>query len=239
MSFIVIANWKMNGFPLAFMEFCKSLNSFLIADYLNKKDLTIVLCPPFISMSGFIEFSSMVKLGAQNCYYKESGQYTGEISASMLKKCNCKYVIVGHSERRQLFYESDNEVKLKAQSVIDAGLIPIVCIGETLADRNNGITRDVLLSQCEKCLPNNGEFIIAYEPIWAIGNSTLPSIELINKSFDIIKSYINSCKLIYGGSVNYHNIHDIQKIQRLDGVIVGNASLNVDSFYKIICNIDC
>ncbi|KJV68843.1 triosephosphate isomerase [Candidatus Neoehrlichia procyonis] len=239
MSFIIVANWKMNGCPLTFMEFSESLNSYLADDYTNKQNLTIVLCPPFIAMSSFIKSNFMVKLGAQNCYYEKSGQYTGEISADMLKKCNCEYVIVGHYERRQLFYESDDEIRLKAQSVIDAGLIPIICIGETLIDRNNGITRDVLLSQCEKCLPKNGDFIIAYEPVWAIGNNTLPSIEVINASFEIIRSYINSCKLVYGGSVNYHNIHNIRKIQKLDGVVVGNASLNIDSFYKIICNIDC
>ena len=154
----------------------------------------------------------------------------------MLYNSGCSYVIVGHSERRSMFHESDADVKLKAECAIESGLIPIICIGETLLDRENGMLKDALLSQCNKSIPKTGKFIIAYEPIWAIGGNTVPSVDVIVEALNIIKSYDAVSDIIYGGAVNHTNVGDIINVNQLSGVLVGSASLNVDSFFNIICS---
>ncbi|QGR02473.1 triose-phosphate isomerase [Ehrlichia ruminantium] len=236
MSLFIIANWKMNGDFLTFSLFTKELSNRLV-NLVNIEDkVEIILCPPFIALSASTNCSSNIKFGGQNCCYAASGKYTGEISASMLYNSGCSYVILGHSERRNMFYESDADVKLKAECAIESGLIPIVCVGETLIDRKDGMLKDALLSQCSKSFPRNGKFIIAYEPVWAIGSNVIPSIDVIVEALDIIRSYDSVSNIIYGGAVNHTNVHDIININRLSGVLVGSASLSVDSFFNVICN---
>ncbi|WP_080692355.1 triosephosphate isomerase [Ehrlichia chaffeensis] len=231
MSLLIVANWKMYGDFLTFSSFTKELSANLVN---VKADVEVVLCPPFIACSKIVDCAPNIKLGAQNCFYESEGKYTGEVSAKMLYSCGCSYVIVGHYERRSIFYESDYCVQLKAKSAIDAGLIPIICIGETLLDRENGMLKNALLDQCYNSFPKHGEFVIAYEPVWAIGSNTIPSIDMITESLDIIRSYDSKSNIIYGGAVNQSNIKDVIAINQLSGVLVGSASLKVSSFCDII-----
>ena len=231
MSLLIVANWKMYGDFITFSSFTKELS----ANLTNvKADLEVVLCPPFIALPKVIDCIPCIKFGAQNCFYETEGKYTGEVSAKMLYDCGCSYVIVGHSERRSIFHESDYHVQLKASAAIKSGLIPIVCVGETLLDRENGMLKDSLLNQCYSSFPKSGKFIIAYEPVWAIGSNTIPSIDMITEALEIIRSYDSTSDIIYGGAVNQDNIRDVIAIDQLSGVLVGSASLKLDSFYNII-----
>ncbi|GAT75267.1 triosephosphate isomerase [Ehrlichia ruminantium] len=233
MSLLIVANWKMHGDFFTFSSFTKELSNRLI----NIEDkVKVILCPPFIALSTYVNCPHNIKFGGQNCCYVSSGKYTGEISASMLYKSGCSYVIVGHSERRSTFHETDHDVRLKAECAIESGLIPIICVGETLLDRENGILKDTLLSQCSKSFPKNGKFIIAYEPVWAIGNNKIPSNDVIIEALEIIRSYDYVSDIIYGGAVNHTNVGDIVSINQLSGVLVGSASLDMESFFNIICS---
>ncbi|KJV66012.1 MULTISPECIES: triosephosphate isomerase [Ehrlichia] len=231
MSLLIVANWKMYGDFLTFSSFTKELSTNLIN---VKADVEIVLCPPFIALPKIVDCIPNIKLGAQNCFYEAEGKYTGEVSAKMLYSCGCSYVIVGHSERRNMFHESDHCVQLKANAAINAGLIPIICIGETLLDRESGMLKDVLLNQCYNSFPKHGKFIIAYEPVWAIGSNSIPSIDMIIESLNIIRSYDSTSEIIYGGAVSQNNIKNVIDINQLSGVLVGGASLRLDSFCNII-----
>ncbi|AHC39200.1 triosephosphate isomerase [Ehrlichia muris] len=231
MSLLIVANWKMYGDFLTFSSFTKELSANLIN---VKADVEIVVCPPFIALSKIVDCIPNIKLGAQNCFYEAEGKYTGEVSAKMLYSCGCSYVIVGHSERRNMFHESDHCVQLKANAAINAGLIPIICIGETLLDRESAMLRDALLNQCYNSFPKHGKFIIAYEPVWAIGSNSIPSIDMIIESLNIIRSYDSTSDIIYGGAVSQNNIKDVIGINQLSGVLVGGASLRLDSFCNII-----
>ena len=222
----------MYGDFIVFSSFAERLSNSLSH---VKADLEVVLCPPFIALSNLIAYPH-VKFGAQNCFHEVEGKYTGEISPKMLYNCGCSYVIVGHSERRTTFNESDSDVQLKATSVIKSGLIPIVCVGETLLDRNNNMLKDTLLTQCYNSFPKNGKFIIAYEPVWAIGSSEIPDVDLILQALEIIRSCNDTSDIIYGGAVNQDNVKDLMSIDQLSGVLVGSASLKLDSFYNIICS---
>lgn len=222
----LIANWKMNGTPEFTDIFLKKINNIQTK---NK----VVVCPPFPLIYKFQNFSHEV--GAQNCSFKTKGAFTGEVSPSLLKNLGCNYVIIGHSERRQLFNESEEIIFDKYKLLIDLNITPIICIGETLNERNKW--KDVLSAQLSK-LKNNenlSKAIIAYEPIWSIGSGEIPTYSEINKILEFIKHETNSqCPTLYGGSVNITNIADILKIPCADGVLVGGASLKVDEFSQMI-----
>lgn len=213
----------MNGTRSAFVNFIRKVN-----EKSNEVTSKLVICPPFTAFPDNIELKNNINIGAQNCHHEKSGPYTGEISAEVLKELGCSYVILGHSERRG---ETDNEIKLKAEVAIESGLHPIICVGESLNDRQNKKTKEVIERQCQNRLPTHGEYTVAYEPIWAIGTGKIPSNDEIA---DVIKLCTERQRVIYGGSVNSENIENLLNISNLSGVLIGSASLNFDHFYKIV-----
>ena len=242
MKTLIIANWKMN----------KSVNESLsffnqIIDPLSKiNSVTTVICPPFTSLSEVSKSiaGTNIKLGAQNIYFENNGAYTGEISTSMLKEL-CSYVIVGHSERRTLFNESDLEINMKLKAVINEGLTPILCIGESIESRTNGNANQVIGEQITKGLEkiaSINNLVIAYEPIWAIGTGKSASSEIAQEMSVIIRSKIHELygvmsekiPILYGGSVNSENIKDFVSKDDINGALVGSASLDPKSFISIV-----
>lgn len=233
---IIVGNWKLNGS----FEFIDAYFKKLSTNIGSKNDVCSIICPPNI----YLNYSSgKVKnsfLGAQDCSKYNNGAYTGEISVSMIKENNCNFCIIGHSERRQFFNETSLDIKIKAENLIKNKINPIICIGETLEEKNRGITEIVLKKQIVDSLPSNSlneSLIIAYEPIWAIGTGLIPSFDEINKVHSYIKSQISNFenyKILYGGSVNSSNSNDIINLAYVDGVLVGGASIDVNEFNKIL-----
>lgn len=215
----LVANWKMNG----------SLE--LVKDYENnlKNHSNLIVAPPFIYINKF----SSTKTAAQNVHFQPNGAYTGEVSATQIKDIGVKFCIVGHSERRIYSLETNEIVKEKALRCIENSILPIICIGETQADYENKNTLNVLEKQLESCLPENGEFWIAYEPIWAIGTGLVPKLKEIEAIHEFIKEKTNKT-ILYGGSVNAENAEEILSIEKVDGVLVGGASLKIDAMKKML-----
>lgn len=182
----------------------------------------VILCPPFT----YLQKGNNYVLGAQNCFYKNEGAYTGEISPKMLKDLGCKYVIIGHSERREIFKEDNECINLKIKICLENKLKPILCVGEKLG----GDRKQVLRAQLKGI--NDKNIIIAYEPVWAIGTGKACELEDILSSYNLIKKIAKENKVLYGGSVNSINAKDIINIT--DGVLVGGASINKKEFLKII-----
>lgn len=215
----VVANWKMNGSRNLFDQY---LNNFNEAD-------NIIVCPPFI----YLNTSAKIHLGAQNIFHEPKGAFTGELSTQMLNDVGVKYCLVGHSERRQHFAETNNMVRLKAQACLDASITPIICIGETLAEHEANLTNSVLQKQLDECLPSNGAFWLAYEPIWAIGTGKTPTIDEIHSVHLMVREKLPQTKLLYGGSVDPTNAKSIFAVTNVDGVLVGGASLDIQKI-KVI-----
>lgn len=211
---LIIANWKCN--PKTAKE-AKRIFS--------KTSRNVVVCPPFV----FVPLLKGVALGAQDCFYKEEGSYTGEVSPSMLKSLGCKYVIIGHSERRRFFKENDDIINKKVKLVLENKMTPVLCVGETLKEKKR--RKSVLKKQLEAGLKgvNSKKVIIAYEPVWAIGNSNPCSPEEALKVRLFISSLFDS-KILYGGSVNGSNAKDYLDF---DGLLVGGASLRPEELVKI------
>ena len=232
---IIVANWKLNG-----------SNDFLEAYFeeLDSKNLRLnvcgVICPPTAYIQNCYSKLHSLYLGAQDCSKFKEGAYTGEISASMLKENNCNFCIVGHSERRQVFKENNEDIKIKAAQLLDEKIIPIICIGETLEQKKKHKTHEVLKEQVINSLPPNSSkesVVIAYEPIWAIGTGMTPTLDEINNIHKYLKKDIKEIegyKLLYGGSVNPKNASDIMNLEYVDGVLVGGASLKADQFSQIL-----
>lgn len=244
---VIAGNWKMN------YDLSESQN--LISKLINGlsgKSLRcdVIICPPFTSLS---EASSLIKgthikLGAQNMYFTESGAYTGEISAGMLKSVGCEYVILGHSERRTIFKETDDVINAKIKAALKAGLKPIFCIGETLDERESGKEKDVLYTQLsagltEISLDQMKNIIIAYEPVWAIGTGRTATPAQAEEMHEFIRNYIkddftletaDNLVIQYGGSVKPDNARDLLSQKDIDGALVGGACLKADSFISII-----
>ena len=238
----IAGNWKMN----TNLKEAKNLASDLLSlDSVEGVDK--VLCPPFISLSLIKDIvkGSTLKLGAQNMHFEEKGAYTGEISPLMLVNL-CEYVILGHSERREYFFETDEMVNNKVHAAINASLKPIVCVGEKLTDKDNGLTAEVITRQVkgafsEVASPNN--IVIAYEPIWAIGTGRAASSKQANDTIGLIRSVIGllydttiaqSIRILYGGSVTSENIYDFISQKEIDGALVGGASLKSEEFISIV-----
>ncbi|MDG7056656.1 MAG: triosephosphate isomerase [Wolbachia endosymbiont of Penenirmus auritus] len=230
MSFLIVANWKMNGTRSSFVDFISKLNS-----KSNEIASRLVICPPFTSFPDNIELSNNISIGAQNCHHKKSGSYTGEISAEMLKELGCTHVILGHSERTN---ETDSEIKLKSETAIESGLHPIICVGENAEDYKGRKTKEAIEYQCKNRLPTHGEYTVAYEPIWAIGTGHVPSNDAIAEVIKVIKSCTGKKHVIYGGSVSSENIENLLNISNLSGVLIGSASLGFDHFYKIVQQVE-
>ena len=239
----IAGNWKMNTTVSEAMALIKDMK-----DTLNAiSSVDRVLCPPFVSLSAAAEVvkGTSIEIGAQNMYFKEKGAFTGEISPLMLKGL-CKYVILGHSERRQIFLESDATVNEKVRSALSAGLLPILCMGETLEENEAGRTNSILARQVKEGLKNvaaNKDVVIAYEPIWAIGTgraATGPqaasTVGFIRETVADIwgKEAAESVRVLYGGSVTGANIAEFIKEQQIDGALVGGASLKSQEFIDIV-----
>ena len=233
-----VANWKMFGD----LRTLNSLDSVIKFSNSNKKNkFKIVYCPPNTLIRPLSKRLKKTRLsvGAQNCHQNQNyGAFTGNVNASMLKNVGAKYIILGHSENRQSG-ETDNLINLKIKSATNAGLKIILCIGETLKEKRNKKTNQVLARQIKRCLKsikNKSKIIIAYEPVWSIGTGLIPKFEDLSKSVLFIKDRFgkNSPKILYGGSVNGNNITKLKDINSLDGFLIGGASQNSKKFIDII-----
>lgn len=246
---IIAGNWKMNmdlegGRALADRIKMGTLGMDLAAE------LRVILCPPAVLLHDLCNRLSecSIKVGGQTLHNKPSGAFTGEISGPMLRSVGCHYVIVGHSERRTMFAESDIEVCLKANAALDARLSPIICVGETITEREEGRVKEVLSRQVRKALEGIFDFgitdcVIAYEPVWAIGTGNTATPEQAQEAHRLIRDLLASIynaeiaervSIIYGGSVTPQNAHDLFAQPDIDGALVGGASLRADSFLAII-----
>ena len=244
---VIAGNWKMNKDVHQTEELINSLKKALDFSLTNVK---VVICPPFTSLETAQQLlqGSPIVLGAQNMYYEDEGAFTGEVSAKMLKGVGCQFVILGHSERRQYFRETDEFINKKVKKALASGLIPIVCVGETLEEREKNITHQVVTTQVKGVLKDISaddveKLIIAYEPVWAIGtgrNATPQQAEevhlLIRRLISELYSSTTAERLIiqYGGSVKADNASDLLSQLDIDGALVGGACLKADSFAAIV-----
>jgi triosephosphate isomerase len=244
----VVANWKMNKGLVESQKFIEELKEYLEKN--KNVNCDIVICPPFTSLDTVYKATkgTDIKLGAQNVFYETNGAYTGEISCLMLKSCGCKYVIAGHSERRQYFNETNETVNKKVLRALDEGLKPILCVGETLAEHQDHLTESIIEEQLKVCLSyidkeQLNKVIIAYEPVWAIGtgkNATAHQAESVHnfirkrikKMFDEESSL--NIKILYGGSVTPDNAKELFTPATINGGLVGGASLDEKKFISII-----
>ncbi len=242
---VIAGNWKMNMLPNEAMDYVTKLEK-LVKD--SKND--VIICVPFVDLFYAINLAqgTNIKVGAQNMHFAEKGAYTGEVSGEMLKSVGCEYVIIGHSERRQYFAETDESVNKKLKAAYEYGLKPIVCVGETLEQREEGITEDIITSQTEKALDGltNEQVtstIIAYEPIWAIGTGKTATSEDANNAIKAIRNKISEIYgndvadnviIQYGGSVKSSNAKELFTTSDIDGGLVGGASLDPEEFSKIV-----
>jgi len=231
-SSIFIANWKLNGN----IDFIKHYYQKLTTNNKN----CVVVCSPSIYLNALKIDSKNMFRGAQDVSIYREGAYTGELSAEMLQDNNINFCLVGHSERRQYFSENNETVKLKSLNLIETNIIPVICIGETLKEKETNQTKEVLIKQINESVPNisnSKNTIIAYEPIWAIGTGLTPTLEDIDEVHDFIKMIdkrFNTFKVLYGGSVKASNSSDIVALKNVDGCLIGGASLKVDEFNSII-----
>ena len=241
---VIAGNWKMNMHPGEAIEFITNLTP-LVKDTKNE----VILCVPYIDLfySILTAQGTNIKIGAQNMHFEESGAYTGEISGKMLKAINVEYVIIGHSERRKYFNETDEIVNKKVKSAFKYGLKPIVCVGETLNQREEGRAEEVIKKQVDDVLEGLtkeqvGSLVIAYEPIWAIGTGKAATSEDANNGAKQIRDEISKTYgqetasrviILYGGSVNETNAKELFEMSDIDGGLVGKASLNPEEFSKI------
>ena len=232
---IIVANWKMNGSE----TLLKDLSTFA-----QPKTNEIIICPPFTLLTpAKILLPDFIKIGAQNCSGESNGAFTGEISASMLQESGVSYVIIGHSERRSLYKETNSIILKKVEAVLKSELTPVVCIGETLSEKKANKTLQVLEEQIDASIAKvniHKRLIVAYEPIWAIGTGLTPNeIEIWETHLHIKKKlsqYFNTnVPVLYGGSANAENCSRIISIENVDGLLVGGASLKKQDF-AIICN---
>lgn len=198
----------------------------------------VIICPPAILLDGVAQAcaGSRVKWGGQDCHASKEGAFTGNISAPMLKDAGCDYVIVGHSERRQHHGETSAEVSRKAAAAIGCGLIPVICVGETAEERSSGAAEAVVLRQLKESIPDAaGHFLLAYEPVWAIGSGKTPTARDIAQMHAHIATTVAArAPVLYGGSVKAANAAEILAIQGVSGVLVGGASLVAEEFCDII-----
>lgn len=245
-KYFIVGNWKMN---LAYKEAKKLAKDI---DSMTKpldSNVEVVLCSPFIHLPILVDTlsNSAIQVGAQNCNENKSGAFTGEVSAEMIKSYDCTYVILGHSERREYYCESNEIINKKIQTALDSKLKVILCIGEFLEERQENKTNLKINEQLKSCLENidKNDFeniIIAYEPIWAIGTGLTASNEQINETHNAIRNYLIeiigskgiSVPILYGGSMNDKNAQDILGIKEVYGGLIGGASLIAESFVQIV-----
>jgi len=244
-SKLIIANWKLNGNWSFNEEFASALSQGLKGIDLN--DRQIVICPPsiFLQQLGGLIIDQAIYLGGQDLSEELSGPFTGEISGAMLKEFGCRFVIIGHSERRSRHAETNELVVKKAIKAIAAGLTPVVCIGETLEQRQGGQMESVLATQIDALLSGvdqlMNQVVIAYEPIWAIGTGQTADAAMAEEVHSWIRERVSkfspavaqNLQIVYGGSVKSDNAEELIKMSNIDGLLVGGASLDVSQFLKI------
>jgi triosephosphate isomerase len=245
---LIAANWKMNKGIVESETFADEMKSYF--DKTKNLNCDVILCPPFTSIHLVYKRTNGtdIKLGAQNVHYETNGAFTGEISCQMLKSCGCKYVIVGHSERRQYFHETNEIVNKKVLKILDEGMKPILCVGETLVEHQDKLTEAVINEQISKCLNQVPEdqmskVVIAYEPVWAIGTgktATPHQAESVHNSIrkKLKKMYndeiASNIRILYGGSVTPENSKELFALDTINGALVGGASLDEKKFIEII-----
>jgi triosephosphate isomerase len=235
---LIAGNWKMNGVRADGIALATRLKERAAGAKLR---CDVLLCPPFTllrEIAGVVAGSPLA-LGAQDCSPHAPGAHTGDIAAAMLRDAGCAYVILGHSERRTNHGETDAQVRAKASAAQNAGLTPIVCVGETEAERDKGQTFDVITRQVEGSLPGGADVVIAYEPVWAIGTGRTPNAADIAAAHRRIAEAARSkatgpVKVLYGGSVNAANASALLAIPEVNGALVGGASLKPEDFWTIV-----
>ena len=242
---IIAGNWKMNKTPSE----AKALVEALIP-LVKEAVCDVVVCTPavdFAVVSKAIEGTN-IKLGAENVHWAASGAYTGELSADMLKECGVEYVIIGHSERRQYFGETDQTVNARVKAALAKGLKPIICVGETLEEREGGLVEEVLVRQTTEALKDIAKeelanIVIAYEPVWAIGTGKTATAEVANDTIKIIRDTVaklydkataEAIRIQYGGSMNPKNVKELMAMPEIDGGLIGGASLKAPDFSLVV-----
>lgn len=236
---LAAGNWKMNGTRASLSE-VKAINA-----ELDDTDPAVVICPPVSLLIPACDIGGKIGIGAQDCHMASSGAHTGDISANQIADTGATYVIIGHSERRTDHGETSDMIKAKAQAAHKAGLIAIVCIGETLAEREAGETLNVLGQQMSGSIPDGAtsqNTVIAYEPVWAIGTGLVPTLDQIDEAHRFMRAELltvlgadaQNISLLYGGSVKGSNADDIFSVADVDGALVGGASLSAHDFVPII-----
>lgn len=243
---LVAGNWKMNGLKASVSEI-SHLNDLISTSGAN---CDVLICPPFTLISTLVELGvKNVQIGAQDCHKYIKGAHTGDISAEMIADLNASHIIVGHSERRADHDEDDEEVSIKATAAHDAGTIAIICVGETLQDRNAGNTLNIVSSQVRGSIPETAtpdNTVIAYEPVWAIGTGKVPTAKDVADVHKVIREILvdrfgqsgNNVKILYGGSVKASNAEELMSVPNVNGALVGGASLKAKDFYGIISAYD-
>jgi triosephosphate isomerase (TIM) len=243
---LIAANWKMYKNPEQTKQFFKE---FLPLVEGHERD-EIVVCPPYVDLHAAIELAQGSQLGiaAQDVYWKAEGAFTGEISPTMLTAIGCTHVIIGHSERRQYFGETDDTVNLKLKAALEHGLTAIVCVGEVLEEREAGLTEDVLRRQCVRAFhklsaKKAAKLVIAYEPVWAIGTGKTATPQMASDAHVLIRGeaakafgeeFAAALRILYGGSVKPENATALMSEEEIDGGLVGGASLDAKSFASIV-----
>ena len=238
---LIAGNWKLN----CNIEESKHLSSRIIKSLDRKKlNCEVAIFPSYICLDSVNKTikKTVISLGSQDCSVHKSGAYTGDVSANMLFDTGCKYVIVGHSERRIGKLESNNDILSKANNALESNLIPIICVGENAKDREDGRALEVIKKQLDESVPKNSNknnCILAYEPIWAIGSGRIPDNSSINEMLNMIKGWLSNNKIddsiniLYGGSVNKSNAKEIFSCINLGGLLIGGVSLKPEEFSEI------
>lgn len=241
---IIAGNWKMHKTIKEALEFVNE-----VKDKVNSDKVEAVICAPFTLLKDLKEATkgTNIKIGAQNMHFEEKGAFTGEVSPLMLKEIDMDYVVIGHSERRQYFNETDETVNKKVLKALEVGIDPILCVGETLEEREAGNTKDVCKVQVEKALENVSKedlakVVIAYEPVWAIGTGKTATSEDANDVIAYIREVVanlygelaNEVRIQYGGSVKPSNVAEIMNQSDIDGALVGGASLEANDYVELV-----
>jgi triosephosphate isomerase len=243
---LIAGNWKMYKLLPEAEQLALELKERLS----DVEDADVLVCVPSLYVQRIVELlsESRIAVGAQNLFWEEKGAFTGEISGPMLKSIGCQYVILGHSERRQYFRETNQDVNKKVKAALSVGLTPILCVGESLQQREDGVTESIVTTQINESLEGMGEeellkTVIAYEPIWAIGTGRTATPQQANEVHALIRNLLaqnyggsvaEQARILYGGSVKPENIYDLMQQPDIDGGLVGGASLTADSFEKIV-----
>ena len=242
---IIAGNWKMNKTATETKKFAEEFKALLP----KSKWCDVVLCVPSVDISAAVRAfkDSRIAVGAQNLFYAPSGAYTGEVSTAMLKELGVEYVIVGHSERRQYFGETDETVNKRARAALAADITPIICVGETLEQRESGSTNEIVSAQVNKALCGMSEadaerVVLAYEPIWAIGTGRTATSEQANDTIAVIRGEVrrmfgaaaDKVRIQYGGSMKPQNAKELMAMSEIDGGLIGGASLKANDFAAIV-----